>query len=134
MADLTKREKEILDLIGIGLSGKVIAKRLGISQFTVRKHRANMASKLGCHSAAALVSYAVSSAERRRRWSARVLSALRAREVEIVGLIALGMTSKHIARRLGISPLTVRKHRENAMTKLDVHSIGELIVKVFASK
>jgi DNA-binding NarL/FixJ family response regulator len=47
--------------------------------------------------------------------------------VQVIRLVAAGLTSKEIARRLTISPLTVRKHRENAMRKLGVHSMGELI-------
>jgi DNA-binding CsgD family transcriptional regulator len=47
--------------------------------------------------------------------------------VEVVRLVAEGLTSKDIARRLGISPLTVRKHRENAMRRLGVHSMADLI-------
>lgn len=45
----------------------------------------------------------------------------------MVRLVALGLTSKEVARRLHISPLTVRKHRENAMRKLGVHSMAELM-------
>jgi DNA-binding CsgD family transcriptional regulator len=52
---------------------------------------------------------------------------IRPREVEIVRLVCDGLTSKEIARRLRISPLTVRKHRENAMRKLDVRSMAELM-------
>ena len=44
-----------------------------------------------------------------------------------MGLVRDGLTSKEIARKLRISPLTVRKHRENAMRKLDVHSMAELM-------
>jgi DNA-binding CsgD family transcriptional regulator len=53
---------------------------------------------------------------------------LRPRELDVVRLIARGLTSKHIARLLHISPLTVRKHRENAMRRLGVHGMAELIV------
>jgi len=52
---------------------------------------------------------------------------LRPREIDVARLIAVGLTSKQIARKLGISPLTVRKHRENAMRSLNVHSLAELI-------
>jgi DNA-binding CsgD family transcriptional regulator len=52
---------------------------------------------------------------------------LRPREIEVVRLVADGLTSKEIARRLRISPLTVRKHRENAMRRLGVHSMAELM-------
>jgi DNA-binding CsgD family transcriptional regulator len=61
-----------------------------------------------------------------RAFSARA-GKLRPREIEIVGLVANGLTSKEIARKLRISPLTVRKHRENAMRKLDIHSMAELM-------
>lgn len=51
---------------------------------------------------------------------------LRPRETQVARLVIAGRTSKEIARRLEISPLTVRKHRENVMRKLDVHSMAEL--------
>lgn len=42
-------------------------------------------------------------------------------------LVAEGKTSKHIARELAISPLTVRTHRRNLFRRLDVHSVAELV-------
>ncbi|WP_234681285.1 response regulator [Bradyrhizobium monzae] len=48
------------------------------------------------------------------------------RERQILGMIAHGVTSRDVASRLGISPLTARKHRENLMRKLDLHSGAEL--------
>lgn len=48
------------------------------------------------------------------------------RELQILGMIPHGATSRDIANRLGISPLTARKHRENLMRKLDLHSGAEL--------
>ncbi|WP_157014734.1 response regulator [Mesorhizobium xinjiangense] len=48
------------------------------------------------------------------------------REQQILAFISHGVTSQAIADRLGISPLTVRKHRENLMRKLDLHSSAEL--------
>src|SRR5947208_2421487 len=52
--------------------------------------------------------------------------ALTRRERQILGMIPHGATSRDIANRLGISPLTARKHRENLMRKLDLHSGAEL--------
>jgi DNA-binding NarL/FixJ family response regulator len=49
------------------------------------------------------------------------------REREIVGMLCEGDSSKHVARKLDLSVATVRKHRENIMGKLDVHSVAELI-------
>lgn len=48
------------------------------------------------------------------------------REHQILALVAQGMTAREVAERLGISPLTARKHRENLMRKLDLHSVAEL--------
>jgi DNA-binding NarL/FixJ family response regulator len=48
------------------------------------------------------------------------------REREILALIANGTTTPEIATRLGISPLTARKHRENLMRKLSLHNAAEL--------
>lgn len=48
------------------------------------------------------------------------------RERELLALIARGATARDVAARLGISPLTARKHRENLMRKLDLHSAAEL--------
>ena len=55
------------------------------------------------------------------------LAPLTTREREIVGLLCEGDSSKHVARKLDLSVATVRKHRENIMAKLDVHSVAELI-------
>lgn len=48
------------------------------------------------------------------------------RERELLLLIAGGATARDVAARLGISPLTARKHRENLMRKLELHSAAEL--------
>ncbi|MDR1310585.1 MAG: LuxR C-terminal-related transcriptional regulator [Burkholderiaceae bacterium] len=37
-----------------------------------------------------------------------------------------GFSSKLLAREIGISYQTVRKHRENIFRKLEVHSVAEL--------
>jgi len=49
------------------------------------------------------------------------------RENEVLGLIALGRTSKDIAGELHISARTVDAHRANIMKKLRVHSVAELV-------
>ena len=48
------------------------------------------------------------------------------RERQILALVAQGLTARDVATRLGISPLTARKHRENLMRKLNLHSSAEL--------
>jgi len=44
------------------------------------------------------------------------------REAEILGWAAAGLTNDEIARRLWLSPHTVRKHLENSYRKLGAHS------------
>lgn len=46
LARLTTREREVLDLLVLGLTNKSIADRLGISQRTVEIHRARIRDKL----------------------------------------------------------------------------------------
>ena len=56
-----------------------------------------------------------------------VLEDLTPRELEVMALIADGMTNQEIAERLGISVKTVDRHRENIMRKLGVHSRIDLV-------
>jgi two-component system, LuxR family, sensor histidine kinase TtrS len=55
---ITRREKEILDLISNGNSSKEIAQILGISPKTVEFHRANLLKKYGARTSSQLVSIA----------------------------------------------------------------------------
>lgn len=50
MSILTKREKEIFDLLVINYSTSDIAIKLGISEKTVRNHISNVIQKLGVSS------------------------------------------------------------------------------------
>lgn len=127
--ELTRREQDVLDLIGQGKGCDDIASELEIAPLTVRKHRSNMLAKLGHHSTAQLVAHAVAS----RPASCGVFTeqdldeSLSRREREIFHLIAGGLTSKEIARRIDISPSTVRKHRERVMRKLGAHHVADII-------
>ena len=55
---LTPREKEILALVTAGLMNKQIAGALGVSEITVKVHRANVMRKMGAKSLAELVRFA----------------------------------------------------------------------------
>lgn len=56
---ITRREKEVLKLIGEGHSNREIAALLYISPKTVEKHRGSIMNKLDLHKAAALTAYAI---------------------------------------------------------------------------
>ena len=56
---LTDREKEILQLLAEGKSNKEAATILDVSPYTVETHRTHMMQKLGLHSTADIVLYAV---------------------------------------------------------------------------
>ena len=56
---LSGRERQVLELITLGHTQREIAKRLCIGVKTIETHRARIAEKLGCHSRAELVTYAI---------------------------------------------------------------------------
>jgi DNA-binding NarL/FixJ family response regulator len=58
-ANLTRREREVIRLIGEGASTKEVAQRLNISPRTAQAHRENLKQKLGLRSTAAIVRYAI---------------------------------------------------------------------------
>lgn len=81
--------------------------------------------------------------ERNRRQQARKatmaeavtkLSALSAREREVLELLVAGLSSKAIARALHISPRTVDVHRARVFEKLRAESLPALVRLVMAAK
>ncbi len=55
VADLTPREREVMDLIVAGLPNKQVAIRLNITEKTVEVHRRRVLQKMGVHTAVDLV-------------------------------------------------------------------------------
>jgi DNA-binding CsgD family transcriptional regulator len=51
------------------------------------------------------------------------------REIEVLQLVAAGLSNQEIARRLVITPGTVKKHLEHIYSKLDVHSRTSAIAR-----
>ena len=58
-APLTRREREILELMSDGATNRVIASRLGISRHTVKFHVASVLEKLGADSRTEAVAHAL---------------------------------------------------------------------------
>jgi len=61
------------------------------------------------------------------------LGQLTERELEIVALVAEGLTNDDIAERLVISALTVKTHVNRAMAKLDLRDRAQLVVAAYQS-
>ena len=57
----------------------------------------------------------------------RVTCGLTEREQQVLTLLAEGLLNREIGKKLGISPKTVARHRENIMRKLGLHSRTELV-------
>ncbi len=62
---LTKREQEVLHLVGLGLSNPEIAQRLFISRKTASHHVSNLLAKLGLRNRAEAVAYVARSQHQR---------------------------------------------------------------------
>jgi len=58
---MTKREREVIGLIGDGFTNKEIAQKLGISTFTVKSHIHNIMEKLVLHTRLEVANYSYSS-------------------------------------------------------------------------
>jgi DNA-binding NarL/FixJ family response regulator len=56
---LSEREREVLQLVAEGFTARQIAERLGLKPKTVENHRAAIMDKLGIHTTAGLVRYAL---------------------------------------------------------------------------
>jgi two-component system response regulator FixJ len=63
----------------------------------------------------------------------RLIGGLSKRESETVALLIEGVPNKIAAHRLGLSARTVEMHRSNALTKLGLKSIPEVIALVTAA-
>lgn len=60
---LTRRQNQILDMIGQGKTTREISQYLGISPWTVDKHRSNIKEKLGLRTLAEMIRYAIENNE-----------------------------------------------------------------------
>ena len=59
LAVLSKRERQVLELVAEGLTNAQIGEKLGISPKTVARHRERIMNKLNLHSSTALVKFAI---------------------------------------------------------------------------
>lgn len=65
---------------------------------------------------------------------ADILAALTARELQVLDLVSEGLTNKEIARRLVVSPATIKAHVERIIAKLGVSDRTQAAVLVARSQ
>jgi LuxR family transcriptional regulator, maltose regulon positive regulatory protein len=63
------------------------------------------------------------------QWQEAMVEPLSEREVEVLRMLASGLAPVEVAKRLYLSPHTLKAHTQNIYTKLDVHSRVEAINK-----
>jgi PAS domain S-box-containing protein len=63
--------------------------------------------------------------------SAEQIPDLSTREIEVLTLLAEGLSTKTLAERLNISHFTVRNHIQNILVKLDLHSKAQAVSYAF---
>jgi FixJ family two-component response regulator len=61
-------------------------------------------------------------------------TSLTAREQEVIAFVSAGLLNKQIAGRLGVSEITVKVHRGNAMRKMGAKSLAHLVKMAHALK
>ncbi|WP_309485292.1 response regulator transcription factor [Streptomyces sp. WELS2] len=127
--NLTCRELDVLRLLGRGLSNRLIARRLDISEKTVKNHLSSIYVKLGAtdrtqaalyarHVGLADPGEAAPSAPVPERDVPPADPDLTARERGVLRLLAWGLSNRGIARKLDISEKTVKNHLSSIYVKL----------------
>ncbi|WP_411293243.1 response regulator transcription factor [Streptomyces sp. CBMA156] len=134
---LTCRELDVLGLLAGGLSNRLIARRLDISEKTVKNHLSSIYLKIGAtdRTQAALYARHVGLPDPGKATPSAPASvpasdpvpeegspptgpALTARERGVLRLLARGLSNRVIARRLDISEKTVKNHLSSIYLKI----------------
>ena len=111
--NITPRELEVLQLIAQGLSNQEIAGRLFLSLWNPQS----------AEPAPLVPATAVPDEKVLARWN------ITPRELEVLQLIAQGLSNQEIAGRLFLSLNTVKTHTSNVFSKLDVQRRTQAIQK-----
>jgi DNA-binding NarL/FixJ family response regulator len=102
---------------------------LGAAGYLIKQTSADLLAKAirDVHAGRTVFGPTISSrlVDRRQRSPGRV-PRLSSREMEVLQLIAEGKANKQAAAELGISIKTIEKHRQNVMSKLNIHDTAGL--------
>ena len=129
-AKLTSRESDVLRLLARGLSNRLIARKLEISEKTVKNHLSSIYLKIGAtdRTQAALYARQVDLTDSGEGAPSAPTSgplpekdappALTVRERGVLRLLARGSSNRVIARNLDISEKTVKNHLSSIYFKI----------------
>nr|WP_272919167.1 response regulator transcription factor [Streptomyces sp. SID8352] len=130
---MTCRELEVLRLLAQGLSNRLIARNLDISEKTVKNHLSSIYPKIGATDRIQAALYARDagltdpgepapcapvSMTVSEKGGLPADPALTAREQSVLALLALGLSNRLIARNLNISEKTVKNHLSSIYSKI----------------
>ena len=120
--DLLPVHEEIAEFVNAGVAGFIL-KDATFEEFvgTIRSV-ADGARVLPSRMTGSLFSQIARTAVQRGGATAVDAVRMTQREREVIALIAVGMSNKEIAQRLGIAPDTVKSHVRNVMDKLALHT------------
>ena len=115
-------ERRVVDLVTSGRSDREIAQSLFVTEQTVTELVDRAMQKLHAGSRAELADRLRVRAAGKQRAPTSYPAGLTAREVEVLKLVADGLSNPEVAARLILSPRTVHAHLRSVYRKLDVHS------------
>jgi len=120
------RERVVAELLRKGLSNREIALALSISYDTARRHSGRVRKKLKLGSAAALPLAGIAIQAVTLHTMPVFVQIFSPAEIEVLALVCQGMSTKHIARRLAVTPRTIDKHRQRLLGKYGQRSPRKL--------
>ena len=128
--DLLPVEENVVAFVKAGVAG-FVGKRATIDDIVATARAvAGDAKVVPPPFTAALFSYIANESAARGRRAASGSARMSQRELEIMQLIAEGLSNKDIARRLGIVPDTVKSHVRRILERLGLHNRIQIAVYV----
>ena len=121
---LSATERRIAELVAKGLSDREIAQSLFVTERTVKERVDGAMEKLHAGSRDELAERYRGRGASDEGEPATYPAGLTGREVEVLRLVAKGLSNPEVAAELILSPRTVHAHLRSAYRKLDVHSRG----------